>query len=70
MFRCDKCKKITKPREKQTKKVVKTRTKTYYFEDKYGNKKKKDGHEIVKEINLCEKCAEKESVENDNSKSR
>lgn len=60
MFRCEKCGKVTKSGEKQTKKVVQTRTKTYYFEDKYGDKKKKEGHEIVKEINLCEKCAKKE----------
>ena len=70
MFRCDKCKKITKPGEKQHKKVIQTRKKEYHNEDKWGNDKVSVGYETVKEINLCEKCAEKENVENDHSKSR
>ena len=55
MFRCDRCKRITEPGEKQTKKVVKTRNKTYF-----NGKKETTGKEIVKEINLCEKCAKEE----------
>lgn len=67
MFRCEKCGKTTRAGEKQTKKVIQTRRKEYYNVDKWGNDKTSKGVEIVKEINLCEKCAEKESIENDNS---
>ena len=55
MFKCDRCKKITKSGEKQTKKVIETRNKNYINGDK-----KTTGKEIVKEINLCEKCAKEE----------
>ena len=58
MFKCDKCGKITKPREKQTKKVVEKRDKIYTNGDKEST-----GKEIVKEINLCEECAKEESNE-------
>jgi len=60
MFRCEQCGKITRAGEKQTKKVIETRNKFYINEDKYGNKKKTEGTEIAKEINLCEECANKE----------
>ena len=62
MFRCDKCGRITKTGEKQTKKVVEMRDKTYNYLDKYGKEqtKFKENAEIVKEINLCEKCAKEE----------
>lgn len=62
MFRCDKCGKITRPGEKQTKKVVKTRDKAYEYKDKFEREqtKFKENAEIVKEINLCESCAEEE----------
>ena len=55
MFRCDKCGKVTKPREKQTKKVIKERDKVYF-----NGYKQTTGKEIVKEINFCEKCAKEE----------
>ncbi len=62
MFKCDKCGKITRPREKQTKKVVKTRDKTYTYTDKFDRNqiKFKENAEIVKEISLCEDCAKRE----------
>lgn len=60
MFRCEKCGKITKPGEKQSKKVIKTREKSYINKDKYGKEKITIGHEIVKEINICEECFSKE----------
>ena len=62
MFRCDRCGKTTRPGEKQTKKVVKTRDKTYTYTDKFEREqtKFKENAEIVKEINLCENCAEEE----------
>lgn len=61
MFKCEICGNITKPNEKQYKKVVETREKTYSYIDKYGNEKTSTGSEIVKEINICEKCAEEEN---------
>lgn len=60
MFKCELCGKITKAGEKQHKKVVQTRNKTYINIDKKGNEKKTTGTEIVKEIRICEKCAMKE----------
>ena len=59
MFRCEECSKITQPNEKQHKKVVETREKTYKNEDKYGNIKTTKGFETVKEINICEECFQK-----------
>ena len=58
MFRCERCKRITKPGEKQHKKIVQTRQKTYVNIDKRGKEKKTIGSEIVKEINICEECFE------------
>ena len=63
-------KKVTRSGEKQHKKVVERRAKTYYNTNKWGNEKKTQGHEIVKEINICEKCAEKGEHKSGNSKSR
>lgn len=63
MFKCEQCGKTTRVGEKQTKKVIETRNKTYINEDKYGNEKKTKGTEIVKEINLCEECASKEEFD-------
>ena len=60
MFKCDKCKRITKAGEKQHKKVVETREKVYINIDKYGKEKRTTGTEIVKEINVCERCAEED----------
>lgn len=56
MYRCDICKEITKSGEKQNKKIIKTRTKKYHYIDKYGKEQTSEGSEIVKEINVCEKC--------------
>lgn len=56
MFKCEICGKATQPREKQYKKMVKTRNKTYSNLDKYERVKTTKGSEIVKEINVCEKC--------------
>lgn len=58
MFRCEMCGNVTKPKEKQHKKIIKTREKNYTYLDEYGNKKISKGTEIVKEINICEKCYE------------
>ena len=60
MFKCERCGRITNAREKQRKKVVEVRAKTYINTDKYGREQKTSGHEIVKELKICEKCAEKE----------
>lgn len=59
MFKCEKCGNTTKSGEKQNKKVIKTRQKEYHNEDKYGNDKVSKGYEIVKELNVCEKCLQK-----------
>ena len=56
MFRCDTCNKVTKIGEKQNKKVIETRKKTYYYTDQSGNEIKTEGTEIVKELNLCDEC--------------
>ena len=61
MFRCEKCGKVTKAGEKQNKKVIRTRNKTYTYTDKHGNEKTSKGKEIVKEINICEECFSKEN---------
>lgn len=58
MFKCEKCGKVTRAGEKQHKEIVKIRNKTYNHIDKYGKEKTSKGTEIVKEINICEKCAE------------
>lgn len=58
MFRCGICNQVTKPGEKQYKKPVKTRKKTYSYINKYGKKATSEGTEIVKEINICENCKE------------
>ena len=60
MFKCEKCGKTTRAGEKQHKKVVETREKTYTNLDIYGNKKTSKGWEIVKEMNICEECSKNE----------
>lgn len=59
MFKCDICHKTTKSSEKQNKKVVETRDKTYHYVDKNGKEKTSQGTEIVKEIKVCDECMEK-----------
>lgn len=60
MYRCEICKKTTKSGEKQNKKVIETREKIYHYIGKDGKEKTSKGTEIVKEINVCEKCLNKE----------
>lgn len=59
MFKCEICKRVTKPREKQYKHILKTRSKNYYYINKYGKERTSKGNEIVKEISVCEKCFQK-----------
>ena len=56
MFKCEKCKKTTKPYEKMTRQVIAKRNKTY-VNNVDGQEKITEGYETVKEISLCEKCA-------------
>ncbi len=56
MFRCELCGKVSNPREKQYKKTIQTRNKTYTYLDNRGRCRTSKGEEIVKEINVCEKC--------------
>ena len=58
MFRCEKCKRITDPREPMTKKVVQTKDRIYTRIDKKTGERKEVGRgfEIVKEIKLCKEC--------------
>lgn len=60
MFKCDKCGRITEPREKLTKKQILIRDKVYQQTIKKGYYERVNttvGYEIEKEINLCERCA-------------
>lgn len=59
MFKCEKCKRTTTPGEKLHKYPIGFRDKVYQYE--IGNRTRKRlittyGKEIVKEINVCEKC--------------
>lgn len=56
MYNCDICTQATKSGEKQNKVIIETREKTYYNTDKYGKEKISKGWEIIKEINVCDKC--------------
>lgn len=63
MFRCGKCKQVSYPGEKPTKKVVATRGRVYETSNGPGKYPTTSyGEEIVKEIDLCEKCAKEENV--------
>jgi hypothetical protein len=53
MFKCNKCHKVTKSREKQERVVVEKRDKEYW-----NGYKTSQGWEIKKEIFVCESCAE------------
>lgn len=57
MFKCGICGEITKAGEKQNKKIVETREKEYVYVNKHGKEVTSKGSEIVKEINVCEKCS-------------
>jgi hypothetical protein len=70
MYRCQKCNVVVGPYKSLHRVVVETRPKTYpVFRRAKGRKKKKrkeeleatgvaHGHEIVKELHLCDECAE------------
>jgi len=70
MFRCEKCQKVSEPREVSHKVVTETREVEYPYRE-YANKKDVlfdprgtddpggVGHETVKEITVCGECAEK-----------
>lgn len=64
MFKCNKCKRITEPGEKLNKMVTKIRERNYVNKilNKYGKEVEKEstGYEIVKEINVCDKCYDEE----------
>ncbi len=60
MFKCGKCGKTTEPREKLVKKPIIIRDRVYQTllkKDSYKGIITTVGTEIVKEINLCERCA-------------
>lgn len=73
MFKCQKCKCVTKHNEKCNKVVICEREKEYVIKHKTKRGKEyeeiKNGHEIVSEIDLCENCYKKmkakEGSEND-----
>lgn len=58
MFHCDQCHEQTAPREKAKKVVVETRAKTY--DDWKRGGKLGHGHETVREITVCPRCAGEE----------
>lgn len=58
MFKCQKCKRTTRPNESMRKVVTKLRPKTYV--NVIGDKEKiSTGTEIVEELQVCERCASK-----------
>lgn len=60
MFKCDKCKQFSKPREEQRRVVLSTREVVYKntVETETGPKEKlSTGTEIVKEAKYCIRCA-------------
>lgn len=58
MFKCQRCKRTTRPNERMRKVVTKLRPKTYV--NVIGDKEKiSTGTEIVEELQVCERCASK-----------
>lgn len=58
MFKCQRCKRTTRPNESMRKVVTKLRPKTYV--NVIGDKEKiSTGTEIVEELQVCERCASK-----------
>lgn len=57
MFKCEKCNRQTQPNEKQLKHTVEVRRIEGKFKDKKTKSIKDHRFEIVKEINICERCA-------------
>ncbi len=57
MFECNRCNRITEPKEKSNKIVVEKRDRKYEFKNAEGEVVKiKHGWEIVKEITVCNNC--------------
>ncbi len=59
MFRCEKCNKVTEPREKLHRIPITYKDVVYQFTQKKGKNEKlitSYGKNISKEINLCEEC--------------
>ncbi len=55
MFRCEKCNKVSMPREKSNKVVIEKRDKTYSYKKGY-EERTAHGWEIQKEITVCNEC--------------
>jgi len=60
MFRCEKCKRVSEPKEKCYRVVRKRRPKIYTNGEKISF-----GWEIEKEAVLCKKCAKNEEKQNE-----
>lgn len=57
MYKCERCNRISNPREKANKIVVEKRQKKYEFKNNLGEIIKTTfGWEIVKEITVCNNC--------------
>ena len=59
MFKCEKCNKITEPREKLHKLPIEYKDVIYQYNQKKGKQENvitTYGKNIAKEINVCEKC--------------
>ena len=68
MYKCDNCRKFSKPGDKLTKVVVEERRVTYparYKEDEFGKQvcidKGGEGFEIAMEVDCCPACAPAEA---------
>lgn len=59
MFRCQQCNKSTKPNEKETKVVTKTRQVKYYDDKRDPSRITGSGYETVTELSMCEECTKK-----------
>lgn len=57
MYRCDTCGNVTPPCMPMIKRVVETRVKVYTNYNAEGEVVESKGHEIVKEVSLCEACS-------------
>ena len=62
MFKCQKCNKVSAPRENSNKLVVEKRPMVYEIKDNHNNIiKETKGWEIAKELTVCNECYEKNS---------
>lgn len=59
MYYCNKCNKLSKPRESANRVVTKIRAKTYYGEDRETGRQVVvgEGYETVQEAIMCKECA-------------